>query len=318
MLDYNILLLILKVVLFISITVLSFSTLAYLKKYNILKLIYTKFRGKTTDFDRIHRKNVKIDAASINTDTPKLKLLDKIYKYISNSGIEDVVPGFSESAFLFILCSIGIVVFFAMTYIGTVFLGILSIILLFFLSFYIMYILGRARRNRIDKQLLFFLDSCSLGSTQYDSIIDIFGAVYPSLDEPLQSAIKDCYIEAKQTNNKRKALKHLKKKCNTQQFNMIIDTFMVCEETTNKFTEVSKVLSKNIDNYQQMKNHIGRVQASARTSIGVLGGLCVFIVYFITSFFETSLMVFIDTAFGNILLIAYILLIFYGMNIKTD
>ena len=181
-----------------------------------------------------------------------------------------------------------------------------------------MYILGRARRNRIDKQLLFFLDSCSLASTQYDSIIDIFGAIYPSVDEPLQSALKNCYIEAKQTNNKRKALRHLKKVCNTQQFNMIIDTFQVCEDTTNKFTDVAKVLSKNIDNYQQMKNHIQRVQNSARTSVGILAGLCAFIVYFITTFFEASLSLFINTTFGNLLLVIYILLIFYGLNMKTD
>ena len=106
--SFNTLLIVLKVLLFLSVTALSFSTMSYLKKYNIPKLIYAKFRGKTLDFDRIHRQNVKMDASTINVEGSKLKILDKVYKYISDSGIGDVIPGFSESAFLVITGSIAI------------------------------------------------------------------------------------------------------------------------------------------------------------------------------------------------------------------
>ena len=308
----------LTILLFISCTFFIFSIVNYIKKYHIIKLIIAKIKKSNYEIDHIHRMNIKEDAFSYTMKTSKISLIDKLYILIRDAGVIEQIPGFSEISFISIVLTLDILMIIVVTIIKGIFFGALIGIVGIFLCWYILNYYSNKREEEVNDQLILLSDTIAQTSAQYGSLIDIFGGIYNQFEGPLRTALQDCYVEAKKTNNSRRALENLKSRFSSKRFAFIIDSFMICDNTTSNFRETAKKITANEKHYQDAHNKILISLRNARISIVVLAVLCILIMYYIAVFFGGSLSSILNSTIGECLCAAYVIIFLCGINIKEN
>lgn len=314
----------------------------YLMNNHIFKLIFAKIKGNIAEADRIRASNIR-KSISLNVNkkqsdagdeleqlkkllAPKEEKHNKIgdflekihlrtYSLLYYSGLID--KGFSITTLFILLVLVTIT---ASLFIGlfiSPMLGIASAILIPVAFWYTLHIQALIKREHLENQLTTFVNSCASASMKYVSLIDILGEVYPDMEEPLKSALKYCYNEAKQKYDTDTALMHLKNKFNSEQFNFVIDTLALCSRmmgdyrvTSNDIADTTKIY---YDNYikKQTAYKIGR---SHVILIGLSAfGLTFILGSFISGLWDTAL----HTTLGNILSILFVILFVCGITMRS-
>lgn len=331
----------LKILIFILLFTGFFLLIKYISDNHLIKLLFAKIKGNIEEADRIRTANIKknislspIKKKSAEGELEELKKLltpqeekhnklvenlkkkkDSIYSLLYYSGLLD--KNFSVTA-IFILLILSSLLFGSLIglFISPM-LGIASAVGLQVVFWYFLHINALKNKEKLENQLTTFVNACASASMKYTGLIDIIGEVYPDMEDPLKSALKFCYNEAKQKYDINSALIHLKNKFNSEQFSFVIDTLALCSRmtgdyrtTTNDIAETTKIYYDNFIKkqtaYKIGRSHVILIGLSAIALVFILGS-------FVTGMWDTAL----HTTIGNVLSILFVALFVYGVTMRS-
>lgn len=309
--------------LFASCIFFGFSIGKYLKDYKVFPLLYAKILGQVTEVDRIRRMQMRetfqknSDILAKESEQKEPTIIEKFYRKISMTGISSLLPGFSEASSLIVMCFTGLLCFVLVSFLRNITVGIAVTVAYFCILLYLLNILAYKRKIQVEVQLLDFVNTVATASRQYSNLIDIFGATYESFNGALSKALEECYVEAHVLNNNDIAIQHLKDKFDSIQFAFILDNLLLCSKETGDYFSVSTDLSKTVSIYIYSHEKKQAILKNAKITLTIMAILTVGIIY-ILGMFLGGVDLLIVTTGGTIVLIAMILLYFYGLNMKVD
>jgi Flp pilus assembly protein TadB len=248
----------------------------------------------------------------------KPSLVSRLYATIAMTGVIEKVPGFSESAFFVMVIVLAVCVFGLVSWFKGAAVGGIAAVAFFIVVWYILSLLAYNRRIKLESQLLQFINACSSASMQYSSIIDIFGATYEQFKNPLRDALEECYVEAKQMNDKERAIRHLVEKFDSAQFAFVIDNLELCSSITGDYHGIAKDISETVAIYSNSHEKKKVLLRNAKINIGIMFGMCIVILYVLSLFLGGLKDVLLNTFAGNVGIILLILMLFYSMNMKAE
>lgn len=305
----------------------------YFKSNHIFGLIYANITQNINKRDDLHKKNITADIKqkknqlfnSLDKKTGKQNRIKvfihniskKINSLIFYTGLLNI-PGFSTTTMFILLGIVLIIVFTVATIFRGVELGIVCIVAILFFFYYGLDMIKYSRKNKLEGQLLQFINDVTSASLQYVNIIDIFGVIYPNYSDPLRGALQYCYTEAKRTRNQALAMEHLKEKFDSIQFNFIIDNFILCSKTTANYTEVSTNLADTVTIYNTSFEKKKAITRNAKIELIAMFGISLVILHSMSSILPNLYSTLFSTSFGNILLIVLMSIFLYGINIKGE
>lgn len=310
-----------RIFMFASCGLLTYSALSYLKKYKIFSALFTKITGNAKAYDRIRRAQMRAELENKSacfTRQKKESLITKMYALISKTGVIEKIPGFSEAGFIVCVIAVDLCLFAWMTFSKGLVTGAVSATAFVIVVCYCLSLAAYNRKVKLERQLLQFTNACASASLQYSNIIDIFGTIYDQFSSPLKEGLEACYVEAKQTNNKELALRHLKEKYDSVQFSFVVDNMELCSLKTGNYYSVARDIAEPISIFNTSYEKKRVLLRNAKINITVMFCVAVGILAALSVFLENLKDTLFNTTFGNISIIAIILLYFYGLNIKTE
>lgn len=311
----------LEVLLGISAFFAIFFIFKYFRDYQIFQSIYAKIRGNVAQFDRIKRMQMRqrLEESRNNFTREKKKdtFVQKFYRKMSMTGIPEKIPGFSELSMIAVMVFLTLTVFGVVTFLRTLFVGTVSALVFVIILWYTISLLIYQRKVSLERQLLQFTNACASASLQYSNIIDIFGAVYDQFDSPLRESLEACYIEAKQTNNKELALKHLEDRYNSAQFCFVIDNLDLCSSVTGDYHSAAKDITEPVALYSESYEKKRTLLRNAKLNITIMFFVSLGLLYSLSVFLGDLKNIIMQTTIGNLSILALILIFFYGMNMKA-
>lgn len=311
-----------RIFMFISIFVFAYSIFWYIKQYKLIEALISKLSGDARNYDRIRRAQMKAEIEARKNAFEKIRnkksLINKIYILITQTGVMEKIPGFSESIFLAFVIILGILLFIIMAYFKGIIVGLFSSIAFLIVSWYCLSLLAYNRKIKLEEQLLQFTNACATASMQHADLIDIFGAIYDQFKEPLREGLEMCYVEAKQTNNKVMAIEHLKEKYDSVHFTFVIDNLELCSQATGDYNSAARDIAETLSIYMASheKKKVTLRNAKINISIMFVVGIGIFIA--LSQFLDNLSETLLNTPIGNIGLISLVLLYFYSLNLKTE
>lgn len=321
--NYEVIELVLKVVLFLCILGMFGGFAKYLKDYKVFPLLYAKLKGDIYAYDRVRRQQMKQELEKRKgvleeDENKKIPIITKIYKRIEMTGISKKIPTFSELTFLICVIVVGVIIvvvlnMFTFGLVALTFLGIYT-----FLIWYGLGIIVYQRKLNVDSQLLQFTNSCASASRQYSNIVDIIGAIYDQFEGPFREALEACYVEAKTKNDSKTAFLHLKKSFDSLQLAFVIDNLIMCSTSTGDYYTVATDLSKTVAIYATSHEKMATTLRNAKLNISVMFIVACVIMYSLGTFFENGLSAILGTAIGLILCMILILIYIFGMSIRAE
>lgn len=300
-----------------------FFMMKYLRDFKVFSAIRAKLKGDIFEYDRVKREQMKNafessqDLLSEKKDEP-IPFVSRLYKRVSMTGITTKFPAFSESLFLFLLLLADAVLFSVLALVSNAVVGGVAFAASLFLEWYILGLIGYARKSSVESQLLQFTNSCASASRQYSSIVDIIGAVYDQFEGHFRDALQALYVEAKTTSNQEEAFNHLKAKYDSSQLAFVLDNLVTCSEITGDYyasaTDLSRMVSIFTVSHEKKKVTL----RNAKVNITVMFVIAGLIVYAMGSFFEAGLDPILKTTIGNVLLVVLGAVYVFGMSMKAD
>ena len=318
---YGIVTLVFRILMTIGVICFSAAVVKYLDEYEIFQSIAAKIAGNAAAYDKIQRKQRKIEAENLDVkvkEKDKKSLIDKLFDAIAMTGVTEVIPGFSETGFLLVCGAVEIVIFLVMTRLRGLVIGAASVAGSGIVLLYTLSLIAYHRRVKLEDQLLQFVDSVASASVQFANIIDIFGAIYSQFKSPLRKGLEACYIEAKQTSNKEAALRHLVRRYDSAQFEFIIDNLKLCSEVTGDYRSICKDLSDTVSIFSTSHKAKQAILRSSKIQITIMFGMAFGIMFALNMFLGGLQDTILHTIPGNLCLGGLILLYFYGLNIKAE
>lgn len=97
-----------------------------------------------------------------------------------------------------------------------------------FIPFLTVKLLAGINHGRVEKQIIHFLNMIENYSRTQDNIVSIFGKVYPFLEEPLSTAVRECYTEAYNTGDVSVAFRKLESKIVHEKLSDILQNLELC------------------------------------------------------------------------------------------
>lgn len=313
--------LICRVLMLIGCCVFIFSLIKYLRTYKIFQGLFSKITGNAREYDRIRRTQMREEINKKKKSfqkNEKVNPIISIYSKIYQTGIVEKIPGFSEFGFLVVVIMIGLIIFSIFTYKQDITTGLFAMGGFLLVAWYSLSLIAYNRRTKLESQLLQFTNACASASMQYSNIIDIFGAIYEQFSAPLKEGLEGCYVEAKQTNDKALALKHLKDKYDSTQFSFVIDNLELCSSKTGDYYTVARDISDTISIYSSSHEKKRALLRNAKINITAMFAIGIGILFSLSKFLGNLNEVLFHTTFGNISLIGLVLLYFYGLNMKAE
>lgn len=320
--DYKtISLLTIKIFLLFSIFIFIYSAINYLRKYKIFNMLYLKITNDTRAYDRLRRAQIKMEIEEdkkIFSRKKKKNLLSKFYTTIYQTGITENIPGFSEVGFLSIVLFIASILFIFFTFKRSLIVGICAVCLFLIITWYTLSLIAYKRKVKLESQLMQFINDCASVSSQYASIIDIFGVIYENFSYPLREGIEACYVEAKQLNNTEEALNHLKERYNSSQFNFVIDNLKICSKATGDYYTTAKDIAEVISIFCTSHEKKEALLIKAKRKLLIMFCMTLGIIYVLSIFLKDLKTILLSSSFGNILIMFLIFILFYGLNLKAE
>lgn len=310
--------LIFKIGLLICSGLISFSFIAYLRKYKVFSTIFAKVRGKVDVYNKNKQEQIKLKLESGRfSEKRKFSLLDKALMTIKQTGILRYMPGFNEMHVLIIyltaLVVTGGILSARMRVVNAIIVTIAVAIVVRILCSFIIY----EKKERLEAQLSSFINACEGASAIRADIIDIFGEIYENTRQPLRGLLEECYIEAKKTNDKKSALRHMRDKTDSIQFRSIIDNLELCSEITGDYGKVIEDIRTPIRIYQGFKTRRKAIVRNGRVNILVMCGISIVILFTSMQFMEGLKDFLFQSPIGFIMMTTMCILFISGLTIRT-
>lgn len=144
--------------------------------------------------------------------------------------------------------------------------------------------------KRVDKSITEFLNLLGNFSSQNTEVTDVFEKIYLKVDEPLQSALKECITEAESIGTDR-ALTNLANKIEHPKFKEIIQNIRISIKHSSSFKSVVENNNQSLLDFIRVKKETEQLAIGNFVQLLISAFLGAFIIYFCgqtlnISFFE--------------------------------
>lgn len=152
--------------------------------------------------------------------------------------------------------------------------GILAIIAMLFVES----LLALDNYRRTDKSMIEFLNLLGNYSSQNTEITDVFEKIYHRIEEPLQSALRECIYESESIGTD-KALLNLADKIEHPKFKEIIQNIRISIKHSDTFREVVENNNQNLSDYIKLKKETEQLAVGNFVQLAICAMLGAVIVY---------------------------------------
>lgn len=304
-----------------SIIFFVYHLIKWLIEDQVLQILGAKISGNIKEVAEIkrHALKKKIKAERQGVHNVKFSFGEKVFRFIAQTGIMEAFPGANEISILawlgMILLIIGLIIG-AIT--GSAIDGLIVVAVIFVIVLQTGRTLIGRRKMKIDTELLPFINSCMSSSAGQADIISIFQDIYPSMDEPLRSMLEACVTEANTTNDKRKAIAHLRDRSASDEFYSVVNNLYICSETSGEYEKTIKSLSKTLIIYNNNLEKKKAIIRNARANGILLGVLGVVALIACNGFYDGFLSVVISSPIGVMLIAGMVVLSVLVMTVSPD
>lgn len=289
---------ILAAVYFFIITLIEFKRRQYINDF--LGDINDKYEKRLKD------REIKQLYEGVSSD---LKFIDKIDDLIDRSGIRILFPILTSEMFIFITFLLAFIIAYIIFYftsywlyfVGTFFGVIFAIIL-------ILKLMARRTYDRIDDQILLYINTLINICSSNDDIITIIDKAIPYLGSPLRQYSEQFVFECHRGISLDKAFKNFEDKVESKRFRQLLKNLSICskyEANYKKILNKSRIIMKH---YYVEKERRRKEVAQGRQQIIITLVLGLILFRITGSFTDNLFYIMKHTTFGNVLL-SYMLVV---------
>ena len=218
------LLILINVVAFFLLFVSAYLIVGYIKHNNVIQDINEKLKENAKN-----RKNKEELIAIEEGNVEKRNKLFELDLLIEQSGIKKIFPSLTGELFIIFMLVVAVIAFALLDgLVNSVLICISLSVVAAIMLYFVIVLLADKNYRYIEKQIMPFLNIIENYTKTTDDIIDVFGKVYPYLDEPLSSAVQECYVEAMSNGDYRTAFQHFETKIPHEKLSDIIRNIEIC------------------------------------------------------------------------------------------
>lgn len=282
--DLNMLLITGNIVLFLILFITMFFLVKAMVDNNVLSRIRQWMKNSENN-----RTNAEEQLRNIEGNQEKNSIFYSMDLTINQSGIKRYIP-FLSTEYLVLFSSLLSIAAFVITGIikGWSY-GVLAAIAVFLVPYLFVRIMAEVNHKRIEEQIIHFLNMIDNYNQTEDNLITIFGKVYKYLDEPLCSAVRECYLEASNTGDMSTAFRRLETKVVHEKLSEILQTLEMCSMHEANYhviiTEAREIMTKHKKSKDAIKNIVGR----AKMNMAAMMGMLVLLIFMISNIIEVNL-----------------------------
>lgn len=236
------------------------------------------------------RKNVEEELRALEGEQEKENLLYRFDVLLIQSNLMKIFPFLSTELYFVgtvTLSLSGFILILNLTH--EIIYSFFTFLSIFMLLYLVVYILAEINYKKTEENIVVFTDLLENYSIASDDIVDIFGMAYPHLDEPLRSAIEDCYSEAYTTGNIATAFRHLRMKVEHEKFKDIVRNIEICSRHEANYKAVIKECKKSLKEYLSAKEDRRAIMNNGRLEIAMIFGLGAFVIYLLNSYTDSKI-----------------------------
>lgn len=307
--DLKMLLIIGNIVLFLALYTAMFFLVKALVQNNVVSKIRQWIKASEEN-----RTTAEEQLRNLEGNQEKNSIFYTLDLTLNQSGIKKFMP-FLSTEYLMLFSAVSAIAVFLLTGIITEWsYAVLAAFVLFFIPYLLVRILAEVNHKRIEEQIIHFLNMVDNYNQSEDNLITIFGKVYKYLDEPLCSAIEECYKEASSTGDMSAAFRRLETKVVHERFSEILQNMEMCSLHEANYhviiTESREIMTK----YKKSRDTIKNIVGKAKMGMLAMTGMLAMLVFMISNIIEVNLItVMTGSVIGMAILIYLGLVMLFGI-----
>lgn len=285
---------------FLLITIASFIIIKAIKDNNIISVMSQKLNDNAST-RKTNEENIALEEGNVEKHN-RMFQLDIL---LEQSGIKKYIKFINAEIFLILIVFVALISFvISYIFLSSSIICIAIAVIMAAATYFCVVILADNNYRKIEKQIMTFINILENYTKTTDDIIDVFGKVYPFLEEPLSSAVQECYTEAYSTGNYRVAFQHLQVKISHERLKEILRNLEICSRHEANYDVIVEESRNSMRDYLKSKKEqrvMAQNFASELLLYTVVGGVAL---SFVDKLISASLMDLIfNTFIGNILVL---------------
>lgn len=233
---------------------------------------------------------------------------------LNQSGIKRLIPFLSTEYLVLFSAVLALAAFLITGLVKAWSYGILAAVAVFFIPYLSVRILAEINHKRIEEQIIHFLNMVDNYNQSEDNLITIFGKVYKYLDEPLCSAVRECYMEASNTGDMGTAFRRLETKVVHERLSEILQNLEMCSMHEANYhviiTESREIMTKHKKSKDAIKNIVNK----AKMNMLVMVAMMIVLVFMVSNIIQVNLITAMTGSVIGLAILIYLgFVIIYGI-----
>lgn len=243
---------ILRLILLGLITIFIYYLKSYIKSNRAIEKSFRSIYSKAEDrYSKRKAENEKIYFEEGNKENKSFFYnLDLI---IERSGLRKKFSFLSTEIFILLTIILSLVGYLIGVTLNGVVLGTIIVTVIIVSLYGILYILSGINYEKIDQEIIPFINLLENYSGSNSDIVDIMGSVYPYLNNPLRSYIEEFYNEATFTGDNQRAFRNLENKIESVRLKAVIRNIEICSRHEANYDVIIKDERRSLRSYSKAK-----------------------------------------------------------------
>ena len=304
----DILMPVLRILLIVALIIFVYRLVDYIRSNRAIEKtaikIYTtadeQYNKRKTERERIY-----LEEGNIEEDT----FFYKLDLMIERSGLRNRFKNLTTEIYLSLVAIIALVGFVLGNKIGGLLLGAAIITVAIVGSYGTIYILSGKNYEKIDSQIIPFVNLLENHAMSDSDIVNIMGSVYPYLEAPLKGYIEKFYDEAITSGDYTKAFMNLETRIESVRLKSIIRNIEKCSSHEANYDVIIEDERRSLKNYSKSKARKKEITIRGRSGISTCLLINGMLIYMFTFFSPKLINGLLNTPIGNIILLCWIVVL---------
>lgn len=276
-----------------------------LKRRNFIGVIFKSF-GEKYEERQIEKQAKELYEGS----TEDKKFIDRLDELFQRSGVKSIFPFLTSEILVVLTLVIAVLVSILVSVINGFWLYVMAaFILVIFAVILCLNLMDKVTFNKIDKQILTYINLLKNLSKSNSDIVTIFEKSIPYVDSPIKEYAEQFVFECKRGVTIEKAFKNFQDKVESKRFKQLITNILICSKHNENYSEVlnsSRIIFKHYFSEKKRRTAVVREGRFEIILISIIG----LFVFKMLEFFTGDILYKLKyTLSGNILL-GYFLAVF--------
>lgn len=279
------------------------------------KIIYEKnvVERITSEFEDRYKKRAEAEEKrrSLEGNVSKIKFINTFDEMLDRSGLKEKYSFLNSEVYISITLIIALLFYLLSKFIyNFIAFNLIIAIAVCFISYLIVYYRSGIIFQKIDNEIMSFINNIENFSTTSKDIVTIFEEVIPFTGDPLTKFLQEFVVTAKSSGDVRGAFVKLERRLENDDMVTLLKNLEMASRNSANYTEIIKEARKLFKKYFKQKNKRKLIIDNGRQSIIIVILVGLVMVYAVNSFIGGQLIQSLSlTLFGNVLLGIGILII---------